>query len=116
MVIIEVFTGSDIKTHPNRVGLFEIEDGFLLHPNDIAAKVDTLDFTKNQVIWTNSDHVINRLLVNLKLLNMSFDLLISFHHNGEHQFIVPSSDGRLRYTPKGFFDQLTIDRKILMGF
>ncbi|HEX8561432.1 MAG TPA: DUF3696 domain-containing protein [Flavobacterium sp.] len=82
------------------------------------------------IIETHSDHIINGILVQSKLFeNSEGKRGISKDHISIYQFernekefcseainIDVKDDGRITYAPKGFFDQLTLDRKYLMGF
>lgn len=80
------------------------------------------------LVETHSDHIINGILVNCKKFEEGKDGIqkenVSIYHfsmNDQQPFTVTEKinieeGGRVRYTPKGFFDQFTIDRKYLMGF
>ncbi len=81
------------------------------------------------VTETHSDHIINGILVQCKMFNTLQSIGISKENVSIHHFIRDEEkhctkvekikidkDGRIRYAPKGFFDQFTIDRKLLMGF
>lgn len=104
-----------------------------LHPNGIAKLTELICKAAQAgiqiVIETHSDHVINGILVQCKKFeeNKTFGIdkqNISLFHferdESQHCTIAHSikieEDGTIRYAPKGFFDQFTIDRKYLMGF
>ena len=77
---------------------------------------------------THSDHIINGILVNCKKfekeskgisrdnVSMIFFERDETNHSSKVSKILIEEEGTVRYTPKGFFDQFTIDRKYLMGF
>ena len=80
------------------------------------------------VMETHSDHIINGILVNCKKfekeskgisrdnVSMIFFERDETNHSSKVSKILIEEEGTVRYTPKGFFDQFTIDRKYLMGF
>jgi len=80
------------------------------------------------VVETHSDHIINGILVQCKNFEeqqkgISRDKVSIFYFDMDREKHCSISEkiniedrGRIRYTPKGFFDQFTIDRKRLMGF
>lgn len=75
------------------------------------------------IIETHSDHVINGTLVSIKksLLDSNevsiyyFDRKEESHETIAHKLCVRDG-GRISSPPKGFFDQINIDMKTLMGF
>ena len=103
-----------------------------LHPNGQAKLTELICLAAQAgvqiVIETHSDHIINGILVQCKKfeesgIGISKDNVSLYHFDRDE--IAPCSqakkiaieeNGRIRYTPKGFFDQFTIDRKFLMGF
>lgn len=105
-----------------------------LHPNGIAKLMELICKAAQAgiqiIIETHSDHVINGILVQSKQHEESDGLngidrenvsIYQFERDEkEHCSIaIPikiEEDGRIRYAPKGFFDQFSIDRKYLMGF
>ncbi len=103
-----------------------------LHPNGIAKLTELICLAAEAgiqiIIETHSDHVINGILVQCKKFEekekgISKDHVSIYHfdrdekeHCTEAKKINIEEDGRVRYTPKGFFDQFTLDRKYLMGF
>ena len=76
------------------------------------------------ILETHSDHIVNGLLVQCKkfeennLTGISKDDVAIKYINRDKGIIDINIEegGRIRYTPKGFFDQFTLDRKFLMGF
>ncbi len=80
------------------------------------------------IVETHSDHIINGVLVNCKKFEEGQGGIqkekVSIYHFSKDDMqpatqtekINIEDGGRVRYTPKGFFDQFTIDRKYLMGF
>jgi predicted ATPase len=104
-----------------------------LHPNGQSKLAELICLAAQAgiqiVIETHSDHIINGILVQCKNFETGHrkGILkdnVSIYHFGrdEEKHCTTSekinieSDGRVRYVPKGFFDQFTIDRKQLMGF
>lgn len=103
-----------------------------LHPNGQSKLTELICLAAQAgvqiVIETHSDHVINGILVNCKKFEdlqqgISKDnvSIYHFYRNETWQYskvekIKIEDNGLVRYTPKGFFDQFTIDRKFLMGF
>ncbi len=103
-----------------------------LHPHGISKLTELICLAAELgiqiIIETHSDHVINGVLVqckrfeegnegilkdNVKIYHFDRD---EINHCTVANKIKLESGGRLRYPPKGFFDQFTIDRKFLMGF
>lgn len=76
------------------------------------------------ILETHSDHIVNGLLVQCKKYEENEDTGISkedvvIKYINRDKGIIDiniEEGGRIRYTPKGFFDQFTLDRKFLMGF
>ncbi|MBB6003026.1 DUF3696 domain-containing protein [Arcicella rosea] len=103
-----------------------------LHPNGIAKLTELICLAAEAgiqiIIETHSDHVINGILVQCKRFEERekgiFKDHVSIYHfdrdETEHctkaTKINIEEGGKVRYTPKGFFDQFTLDRKYLMGF
>jgi predicted ATPase len=105
-----------------------------LHPNGIAKLTELICLASQEgiqiILETHSDHIINGVLVQSKIFNETDGTkginsdnvsLYQFERNHKDHFtnainIEIESDGVIRYTPNGFFDQFTIDRKFLMGF
>ncbi len=103
-----------------------------LHPNGIAKLTELICLAAEAgiqiIIETHSDHVINGILVQCKRFEerekgISKDHVSIYHfdrdekeHCTEAKKINIEEGGRVRYTPRGFFDQFTLDRKYLMGF
>lgn len=103
-----------------------------LHPNGQAKLAKLICLAAQSgiqiIIETHSDHIINGILVNCKEfeecqkgISKNNVSIYHFDRNIAEQYseatkIVVEENGLIRYTPKGFFDQFTIDRKILMGF
>lgn len=103
-----------------------------LHPNGIAKLTELICLAAQAgiqiILETHSDHIINGILVQSK----------KYEHEGRgidrenvsiYQFdrdekehctkaikIEIEEDGLIRYPPKGFFDQFSIDRKFLLDF
>jgi predicted ATPase len=103
-----------------------------LHPNGQAKLTELLCLAAQAgvqiVIETHSDHIINGILVQCKIFEeankgISKDEVSIYHFDRDEtepcskaKKIKIEENGLIRYTPKGFFDQFTIDRKFLMGF
>jgi len=103
-----------------------------LHPNGQAKLAELICLAAQVgiqiVIETHSDHIINGILVNCKKYEetgigiLKDNVAINYFereeklHSSNIKKINIEAGGRIRYTPKGFFDQFTIDRKFLMGF
>ena len=75
------------------------------------------------IIETHSDHIINGALVALAMDNDFHSLVKTYYFDRDEKrhVSVPFkldilSDGRIKNPPKGFFDQIDIDMKTLMGF
>ncbi|OFX28422.1 MAG: hypothetical protein A2X08_15350 [Bacteroidetes bacterium GWA2_32_17] len=103
-----------------------------LHPNGQSKLIELICLAAQAgiqiVLETHSDHIINGILVQCKKFEESQKGLskenVSIYHIERDEKLHCSvstkikieEGGRVRYTPKGFFDQFTIDRKFLMGF
>ncbi len=103
-----------------------------LHPNGIAKLTELICIAAQAgiqiVLETHSDHVINGILVQTKkfenqIKGIDKKNVAIYHfdrdetkHCTDVKKIKIEENGRIRYTPKGFFDQFTIDRKYLMDF
>jgi predicted ATPase len=103
-----------------------------LHPNGIAKLTELICLAAKAgvqiILETHSDHIINGILVQCKKFEedgkgISKDKVSIYHfdrdeteHCTRATKINIEEDGKIRYPPKGFFDQFTIDRKFLMGF
>jgi predicted ATPase len=103
-----------------------------LHPNGIAKLTELICLAAQAgiqiVLETHSDHVINGILVQSKRFEetqsgIERQNVAIYHfdrdetkHCTDVKAIKIEPNGLVRYTPKGFFDQFTIDRKYLMGF
>jgi predicted ATPase len=103
-----------------------------LHPKAQSALIEFLVKVANTgvqiFIESHSDHIINGILVQCKKFEESQndgiskdDVTINYFAQDEEKKVKITKmnieeGGRIRYTPKGFFDQFTIDRKFLMGF
>ncbi len=103
-----------------------------LHPNGQAKLAELICLGAEAgiqiVIETHSDHIINGILVQCKKFEetqkgISKENVSIYHfqrnetgHYSNASKINIEEGGRIRYTPKGFFDQFTLDRKFLMGF
>lgn len=120
-----------LSAKPDALLLIENPEAHL-HPNGIAKLTELICLASQAgiqiVLETHSDHIINGILVQCKKFEEA-GKGISKDNVSIYQFdrdevehctratkIVLESDGHLRYPPKGFFDQFTIDRKFLMGF
>jgi predicted ATPase len=103
-----------------------------LHPNGISKLTELICLAAQAgiqiILETHSDHVINGILVQCKKFEENQKGInrqnVNIYHfdrdNTKHctdvKEIKIEENGIIRYTPKGFFDQFTIDRKYLMGF
>lgn len=104
-----------------------------LHPNGIAKLTELFCLAAQAgiqiVLETHSDHVINGILVQSKKFEENgthgidrnkvciyhFDRDMDAHYTKSTKIEVEEG-GLIRYPPKGFFDQFSIDRRYLMGF
>jgi predicted ATPase len=103
-----------------------------LHPNGVAKLTELMCLAAQSgiqiILETHSDHVINGILVQCKQFEeaqngIARQNVAIYHfdrddtkHCTDVKAIKIEENGFVRYTPKGFFDQFTIDRKYLMGF
>jgi predicted ATPase len=120
-----------LSSKPGALLLIENPEAHL-HPNGIAKLTELICIAAQAgiqiVLETHSDHIINGILVQCKKFEegnkgISKDNVSIYHFDRdevEHCTMATKipidDDGRIRYPPKGFFDQFTIDRKYLMGF
>ncbi len=103
-----------------------------LHPKGISKLTQLICLASEAgiqiIVETHSDHLINGILVQSKMFESSgnginrnnvgiyqFDLDFDEHFT-KTQKIEIEEEGLIRYTPQGFFDQFTIDRRYLIGF
>jgi predicted ATPase len=121
-----------VLSAPNDSILFIENPESHLHPNGQAKLTEMICLAAQAgiqiVLETHSDHIINGILVQCKnfkesLKGISKENVSIYHFNRNEEDHCTSAekvnieeDGRIRYAPKGFFDQFTIDRKQLMGF
>lgn len=80
------------------------------------------------MLETHSDHIINGILVQMKrfkeeeigISQENVSIYFFSRDESNHSAIVSpveiADSGAIKYPPKGFFDQFSIDRKYLMGF
>lgn len=103
-----------------------------LHPNGIAKLTELICLASQAgiqiVLETHSDHIINGILVQSKKFEQGEKGIdrnnVSIYHfdrDEKEHCTVPTKieieeDGLIRYPPKGFFDQISIDRRFLMDF
>ena len=103
-----------------------------LHPNGQAKLTELICLAAQAgiqiVLETHSDHIINGILVQCKNFEENFKGIIKenvsiYHfsrdekkHCTKAEKVNIEENGCIRYAPKGFFDQFTIDRKRLMEF
>jgi len=103
-----------------------------LHPNGQAKLAELICLASQAgiqiIIETHSDHIINGILVQCKKFEelekgISKNNVSIYHFDrnkkkqcSEAKRINIEENGCIRYPPKGFFNQFTIDRKYLMGF
>lgn len=120
-----------LSAEPNTLLLIENPEAHL-HPHGQARLTELICFAAQAgvqiIIESHSDHVINGILVNCKKFELNGRGInrenVSIHYfdrNEEKHYsnvkgVNIEEGGRVRYTPDGFFDQFTIDRKFLMGF
>ncbi len=120
-----------LSSQPDALLLIENPEAHL-HPNGQAKLVELICLAAQAgiqiVIETHSDHIINGILVQCKKFEevqkgISKNNVSIYHFDRneiEHCSIATKinieDNGKVRYTPEGFFDQFTIDRKYLMGF
>lgn len=79
--------------------------------------------TSNITLVTHSEHIINGILVAIRKRCNSFtegisteDVSIYHFGNEEVTLLNITSRAKILNTPNGFFDQSSIDRKIILGF
>lgn len=97
-----------------------------IHPYGQAKLIELLALAAENgvqlMIETHSDHIINGLLVAIRKQQIKVEntKIYFFNRDEKEQTritdIPVSSDSRIRNPPIGFFDQITKDRKFLMGF
>ncbi|WP_291099694.1 MULTISPECIES: AAA family ATPase [unclassified Flavobacterium] len=103
-----------------------------LHPNGIAKLTELICLAAQAgiqiILETHSDHIINGILVQSKKFEQGEKGIdrhnISIYHfdrdENEHctkpTKIEIEEEGLIRYPPKGFFDQFSIDRRFLLDF
>jgi len=121
-----------VLTAPKDAILFIENPESHLHPNGQSKLTELICLAAQAgiqiILETHSDHIINGILVQCKNFEESSKGIakenVSIYHfdrdEEKHCTIAKKvaieEDGRIRYAPKGFFDQFTIDRKRLMGF
>jgi predicted ATPase len=103
-----------------------------LHPNGIAKLTELICLAAQAgiqiILETHSDHIINGILVQCKKFEQK-EKGIDRNNVSIYQFdrdelvhctkaikIEVEEDGLIRYPPKGFFDQFSIDRRFLLDF
>ncbi len=103
-----------------------------LHPNAIAKLTELICLAAQAgiqiILETHSDHIINGILVQSKKFEQGEKGIdrenVSIYHfdrdENEHctqaKEVKIEEDGLIRYPPKGFFDQFSIDRRFLLDF
>ncbi len=97
-----------------------------IHPYGQAKLIELMALTAENgvqlMIETHSDHIINGLLVAIRKQQIKVENTKIYYFNRDEKEqtritnIPVSSDSRIRNPPIGFFDQITKDRKFLMGF
>ncbi|OAI09372.1 hypothetical protein A1353_03435 [Methylomonas methanica] len=103
-----------------------------LHPSAQAKLAKLLCLAAQEgvqiIIETHSDHIINGILVQCQRFlrdqigiapentSVYFFTMDDKAHSSVAERILIDDSGRIKYPPKGFFDQFTLDRKFLMGF
>lgn len=98
-----------------------------LHPSGQAELMKLIAIAVAQgvqiIIETHSDHIINGALVAINTGKMSSESVsVYYFDRDEHKHVcIPyhlpvTTNGQLLNPPKGFFDQIDIDLKILAGF
>lgn len=105
-----------------------------LHPSGISKLIELICIAAQEgvqiILETHSDHIINGILVQTKIYEDTngekgiFNKNVSLYqfdrdtkeHRTKSQKVEIEQGGIIRYAPKGFFDQFTIDRRFLMGF
>ncbi len=122
-----------ILSSPPHMGLLLLENPEAhIHPNGQGKIAELICLAAQSgvqiIVETHSDHIINGILVQAKRFEetgkgISKDNIAMYHfarnikqHSSEAIRINIEDGGRIRYTPNGFFDQFSIDRKFLMGF
>jgi len=120
-----------LSAPPNAILFIENPESHL-HPNGQAKLTELICLAAQAgiqiVLETHSDHIINGILVQCKNFiedskGIAKENVSIYHFNRDEEKhctkaekVNIEEDGRIRYAPKGFFDQFTIDRKRLMGF
>ncbi len=103
-----------------------------LHPNGISKLTELICLAAQAgiqiIIETHSDHIINGILVQCKKFEQGEKGIdrenVSIYHfdrdEEEHcttaKEVKIEEDGLIKYPPKGFFDQFSIDRRFLLDF
>jgi predicted ATPase len=97
-----------------------------IHPRGQAKLIELMALASEAcvqlMVETHSDHIVNGLLVAIKKQQIKAEntKVYYFDRNELQQTIVTDipihADSRIRNPPLGFFDQISKDRKLLMGF
>lgn len=120
-----------LSSEPGALLIFENPEAHL-HPKGQAKIAELICIAAQAgiqiIIETHSDHIINGILVqckkfeeNIKGISKDNVSLYHFSMKEKEPYTIANKiniekGGLIRYTPKEFFDQFTIDRKYLMGF
>ena len=114
-----------LAAKPNDIIIIENPETHI-HPHGQAKLIELLALAAENgvqlMIETHSDHIINGLLVAIRKQQITVDntKIYYFDRNIEQQTRITDihihPDSRIRNPPVGFFDQITKDRKFLMGF
>ncbi len=115
-----------LSAEPNSLILIENPEAHL-HPYAQAKIVELICLASQIgiqiVVETHSDHIINGALVACKKGKIHYnDIKIWYFDRDENQHkaitteIEVKEGGKITYPPIGFFDQISKDRKVLMGF
>ncbi|KGI60579.1 hypothetical protein HMPREF3034_01548 [Prevotella sp. DNF00663] len=96
-----------------------------IHPSGQAALMRLITLAAEHgvqiLIETHSDHIINGALVNVKQNNLSKEALAIYYFDHDEELNASpvklniGHSGRIQDAPKGFFDQMSIDLKVLYG-
>jgi predicted ATPase len=115
-----------LSAKPGSVLLLENPEAHL-HPHAQAKMAELMCLAAQAgiqiILETHSDHIINGTLVSIKKQLIDINEVKIYYIDREEEMLASRATeielikgGKIKNQPKGFFDQMQIDLKILMGF
>ncbi len=114
-----------LSAKPNSFILIENPEAHI-HPSGQASLMRLISLAAAHgvqiVVETHSDHIVNGALVNWKQQKLDRNLLAVYYFdrddnlNAKVERLNVGEDGRVKNTPRGFFDQMKADLEILFDF